>query len=57
MLGLLFVDFKAVASGDVRWQEFEEDSWIDSVKSSQDFLGLDYVSSFSSVQPDKLVWG
>ena len=39
-LGLLFVDFKSVASGDLRWQEFEEDSWIDSVK-SYDFVGLD----------------
>ena len=48
-LGMLFVDFKAVTSGDLRWEEFEEDSWIDSVKSSHDFEGLDHVSSFSSV--------
>ena len=41
-LGLLFVDFKAVASGDLRWQEFEKDSWIDSVKSSH-FVGLNHV--------------
>ena len=46
---MLFVDFKAVTSGDLRWQEFEEDSWIDSVKSSHDLEGLDHVSSFSSV--------
>ena len=48
-LGLLFVDIKSMASGDLRWQEFEEDSWIDSVKSSRNFVGLDHVSSFSSV--------
>ena len=36
-----------MASGDLRWQEFEEDSWIDSVKSSHDFVGFDHVSSFS----------
>ena len=45
----LFVDSKSMASGDLRWQEFEENSWIDSVKSSHDFVGLDHVSSFSSV--------
>ena len=39
------MDFKSVASGDLRWQEFE-DSWIDSVKSSHDFVGLDHVSSW-----------
>ena len=46
---LLIVDFKSVASGDLQWQEFEEGSWIDSVNSSHDFVGLDHVSSFSSV--------
>ena len=38
-----------MASGDLRWQEFEEYGWIDSAKSSHDFVGLDHVSSFSSV--------
>ena len=38
-----------MALGDLRWQEFEEDSWIDSVKSSHNFVGLDHVSSFSSL--------
>ena len=37
---LLFVNFRAVASGDLRWQEFEEDRWIDYVKCSHDFVGL-----------------
>ena len=35
-----------MASGDLRWQEFEEDSWIDSVKSSHDFVGLDHSPFF-----------
>ena len=43
---------KSVTSGDLRWQKFEEDGWIDSVKSSHDFVGLDHVSSFSSVPND-----
>ena len=38
-----------MATGDLRWQEFEDDGRIDSVKSSHDFVGLDHVSSFSSV--------
>ena len=32
-----------MASGDLRWQEFEEDSSIDYVKSSHDFVALDHV--------------
>ena len=49
MLGLLFVDFKAVALGYLQWQELEEDSWIDSVQSFHDFSYLDHVSSSVSV--------
>ena len=46
-LDLLFVYFKAVTSSYLRWQEFELDSWINTVKSSQDVIGLNHVSSFS----------
>ena len=48
-MGLLFVEYKAVASGASRCQKFEDDSWIDFFKSSQDFVGLNHVSSFSYV--------
>ena len=46
-LDLLFVYFKGVTSSYLRWQEFELDSWINTVKSSQDVIGLNHVSSFS----------
>ena len=46
-LDLLFVYFKAVTSSYLQWQEFELDSWINTVKSSQDVIGLNHVSSFS----------
>ena len=46
-LDLLFVYFKAVTSSYLQWQEFELDSWINTVKSSQDVIGLIHVSSFS----------
>ena len=48
-LGPVVVDFKYMASGDLRRQQFEEYSWIDAVKSSHDFVCLDHVSDIYSI--------